>query len=852
MNLVGHGTAGPSLTAITFVAAALSGSLGTYLARALAARVGLVSHPGSIVPQHTRSIACTGGLGIAFGLAASILLTSLLGSTIDLQPGRVLPPWWFILPGLGFLGLGVMDDLRRFSARLKLLLQMLLAAFAVSLGMRFQLTGIGPVDGGLTIAWIVLVVNAVNVTDVCDGLVGGIAVVAFLGWTVIAPASAPLALLLAGATLGFLWFNRPPASVFLGDGGSHLLGFGLAVLPCFAAPRTAWWPLAPQAALMIGPFLFESVLLIVVRRRKGLNWWQGSPDHFSLRLQGAGLSRAQTDAVAVAGMLCCCGGAWVLGHLPLAGQAVVGALVLLGAIAGGRIILRCEPQSAAPARSQPSKPPGRLLYINQNFVSLAEAGNSMRPTCLLTAFLDAGWSVDLLTSQRSYLKDEMQVASRPRVVTHRCGHLTIYRLPAAGGIHRRPVAYFEFIWRVLRLARALPRPDVVWVSSPPLPQVLAATFLSVIHRAPLLFEVRDMWPSTLFRLGMVRSRLAAVILRGMESLAYRYADHVVSASPGFRDYLVSAGVAPNRLTTAPTGVLSPATSRNTAAPPFKPDGKLVVFYGGSFNTGLYDLDLILSAARHADLANLPITWRLAGDGRQRPKVERAAAELPNLDYLGPLPYARLLEIYRHVDLAIDTVVPEPLLKLVIPGKLFDYLSHAIPVITTNYGLPGAILATSGGGVVLHDRTGPALCSAVARYINRASELEAMGRRGQAWARQHFSMARSASSMVHAAEQIREPRPQRSFLLQAGTASLRASADLVTRRGARATARVLREPRSRAHAALARWLQETEHETARSPVTPLEISALWWGIPDNPAAALTSMATPVADLPRVRA
>jgi UDP-GlcNAc:undecaprenyl-phosphate GlcNAc-1-phosphate transferase len=128
---------------------------------------------------------------------------------------------------------------------------------------------------------------------VCDGLVGSLGVAALIAAAIATgDVAAPV---LAAATLGFLWFNRPPATIFLGDAGSHLLGFAIA----YAWLPVASWHHAAAAGLGAGVFVLELGFLVIVRSRRGIPFWRGTPDHLALRLQAAGLSKQATIAVAL-------------------------------------------------------------------------------------------------------------------------------------------------------------------------------------------------------------------------------------------------------------------------------------------------------------------------------------------------------------------------------------------------------------------------------------------------------------------------------------------------------------------------------------------------------------------------
>lgn len=276
---------------LRFIISLLAGWLATGMVRRGAIAAGFVAHPNPIVPQHTQAVAYMGGVGIALGGACTLWLSPLLGLPLSYSASTLY------LPALGFLCLGLIDDLRPLNQIQKLLGQIALAAYAVTHGVHADIAGVFMIDAVLSAFWIIIVVNAVNLTDVCDGLVGGLSTVSLLATTLLVSSLAGLSSVLAGATIGFLVWNKPPARIYLGDAGSHLLGFVLAAAGLLAIrhmPLTS----IPIAALLVGVCIFELCLLIVLRRAKGIPFWRGSPDHFALRMQAAGLSRWATDLCA--------------------------------------------------------------------------------------------------------------------------------------------------------------------------------------------------------------------------------------------------------------------------------------------------------------------------------------------------------------------------------------------------------------------------------------------------------------------------------------------------------------------------------------------------------------------------
>jgi UDP-GlcNAc:undecaprenyl-phosphate GlcNAc-1-phosphate transferase len=143
--------------------------------------------------------------------------------------------------------------------------------------------------------WILSVVNSFNLVDIMDGLATTLATWCAVGFIVIAlilNQGTTLVLLLAflGSLLGFLWYNYPPAKIYLGDAGSLFIGGFLAVIPfLFNWGVYSWYGyLAPM--VILGIPLLEVSSLVVIRFYKKIPFYQGSPDHFALYLKSNGWS----------------------------------------------------------------------------------------------------------------------------------------------------------------------------------------------------------------------------------------------------------------------------------------------------------------------------------------------------------------------------------------------------------------------------------------------------------------------------------------------------------------------------------------------------------------------------------
>ena len=223
------------------------------------------------------------------------------------------------LGACGVLLLGVLDDKHELRPRNKFIGQFIVAALVAASGARVTLFVPSIVFSYvITILWILTVVNAFNFVDNMNGLCAGLGAIGAWYFALIAAADgeylvALIAFLAFGALLGFLPYNFPRARAFLGDAGSHLVGYLLAVLailPHFYSARhpRKWAVLIPLLVLAIP--LADLVWVVLLRWRIGQPFYIGDTNHLSHRLVRRGLTRTQAVlaiwiAAAALGLLSC-------------------------------------------------------------------------------------------------------------------------------------------------------------------------------------------------------------------------------------------------------------------------------------------------------------------------------------------------------------------------------------------------------------------------------------------------------------------------------------------------------------------------------------------------------------------
>ncbi|MEP6978820.1 MAG: MraY family glycosyltransferase [Thermoleophilia bacterium] len=223
----------------------------TAVARVVGLRLGFVDDPtGDELKIHRRQVPVLGGLAVVVAALGALALTG-------------HEPRFVVIAAAGIaLAAGLVDDVRRLPPAVQAALQ--IAAGLVLVVGGIDLGGLGAFGPPTVLALVVAGANSVNFIDGQDGLAGGLVAIACLGLAGVAAGGAPLALAVAGGLAAFLFWNRSPARIFLGNGGAHALGTILAVLAIGAIDADGWRGFF-AATLCLGIFAFELAFTVVRR-----------------------------------------------------------------------------------------------------------------------------------------------------------------------------------------------------------------------------------------------------------------------------------------------------------------------------------------------------------------------------------------------------------------------------------------------------------------------------------------------------------------------------------------------------------------------------------------------------------
>ncbi|MGB8169164.1 MAG: MraY family glycosyltransferase [Chthoniobacteraceae bacterium] len=258
-----------------------------------------LDHANEPRKKHGAPIPRLGGVPLMLAMSLGLVL-------ILAVRGESSAHWFAVLLGSALMyGLGLWDDLRPLGARIKLLGQVATACVVFGLGLnieKFSYPGTSGVIelGGwslpATVFWLIAIPNIVNLIDGFDGLAGGLGLCMAVTLGIVAlhseqVAVACYAFTMAGALLGFLVFNFPPARIYLGDGGAYLIGFTIAALSLTSSNKGSVAAVLFVTLVALGVPILDTTFALLRRGLRGYPLFRADDEHFHHRLERLGFSK---------------------------------------------------------------------------------------------------------------------------------------------------------------------------------------------------------------------------------------------------------------------------------------------------------------------------------------------------------------------------------------------------------------------------------------------------------------------------------------------------------------------------------------------------------------------------------
>jgi glycosyltransferase involved in cell wall biosynthesis len=323
------------------------------------------------------------------------------------------------------------------------------------------------------------------------------------------------------------------------------------------------------------------------------------------------------------------------------------------------------------------------------------------------------------------------------------------------GYGRRALELGRFAAACSAAVLRLRRPDVILATSPPLTIALPALAARARFRAPLVFEVRDLWPEAPIQMGALPNPALQRLARLLERRVLQAAAHVNALSPGIRDGVVSAGVARERVSMIPNASDLDMFSPDIDARPLRErlglGERFVCSYFGTMGEA-NDLSQVVEAASLVD----DVAFVLLGDGKRRGDLEALARArgANNVIFRDPVPdKSSVAELAAASDACLTIFKDVPILATNSPNKLFDTFAAGRPAIVNQDGWMRSLVEDNEAG--LYARAGdPAELAERIRTLRDSPELcRRMGHNARRLAEREFSRDLLAERLLAVLERV---------------------------------------------------------------------------------------------------
>jgi len=280
-------------------------------------------------------------------------------------------------------------------------------------------------------------------------------------------------------------------------------------------------------------------------------------------------------------------------------------------------------------------------------------------------------------------------------------------LAANAGTIRRIVNYLTYMVSAVLASLRLARPDVVIATSPQFFCGWAGVFVSRLRRAPLVLEIRDIWPESIRAVGAMRNRRLLRLLEALERRVYRAATHIVTVGEGYRANIVRKTHAPQRITVIMNGIdvrrFVPREPDLQFLQAWGLENKFVCSYVGTIGMA-HGLEVVLEAAEILRRQGRDdISFCLVGDGSSRERLQQQAQQAGlngMVVFTGRQPSEKVPAILASSNACLIHLKECRLFQSVIPSKIFETLAMARPMIMGVRGKAREIALKAGAGLAM--------------------------------------------------------------------------------------------------------------------------------------------------------
>jgi glycosyltransferase involved in cell wall biosynthesis len=389
--------------------------------------------------------------------------------------------------------------------------------------------------------------------------------------------------------------------------------------------------------------------------------------------------------------------------------------------------------------------PLRIVLVSQYFSPEVGATQSRIQT-FAEHLASRGHRVTVIAEFPNHPQGVMPDEYRGRVIEDdRSNPYRVLRVWVKTSVEKTQLTRLSFYLSFMALATAVSplagRTDVVVATTPPLFAGAAGWAIARMKGAPLVLDVRDLWPAAATSLDQISPGLPTRLAEVIERQLYCRADAVMAVTRPFCEHIDRIRRRPPRTVPIPNGTLelffAEPEQRNRLG---VPEGQFLVVFAGMHGIA-QALPVVLDAAARSDGR---VHFAFVGEGPTKEIVVSAARErgLENVSFHPQAPLEEIVPMLAGSDALLVPLSAHPTFEGFVPSKLIDYLAVGRPVLLSAAGEAVRLLERSGGGIAVPPEDSARLAEAIRWLAEHPSEAAEMGRRGRAFARKRLRSAQA--------------------------------------------------------------------------------------------------------------
>lgn len=389
----------------------------------------------------------------------------------------------------------------------------------------------------------------------------------------------------------------------------------------------------------------------------------------------------------------------------------------------------------------------KILYLTQHFPpeSQAAAFRAAETAELLSA---GGIEVHVITGFPNHAEARKQAKYKHKLILNeQYGQVHVTRvytpLDTKHSSLIRLLNYFCYMALAFFAGLFLPKPAVVYASSPPLFVSLPGLALAKLKRAKYVLEVRDLWVDFAILLGQLRGRFFIYIASKIEQVVTRAAAKIVVVTAGYKQHYIEQGIDADKIEIIYGGIdfSNPVFSLSEFDGSLKEKhqlgGKFIVGYAGNIGYA-QGLDVLLEAA---DLMrNEEVAFLLIGDGadKERLCVVKEEKGLDNVIFAGQVSREEVAKYIHSFDCYLVTLLNHSLFQITLPTKLFEAMAFRKPVLLGLNGEAQGIVERAEAGLTFDIDRPETMVEAINYLKNHPKERKVMAENGYQFAKDNFN------------------------------------------------------------------------------------------------------------------